>query len=49
MNQAEGFKPEGYEHFLFKLKKSLYGLKQESRQWYLKLDDVMMKQGFIKN
>ncbi|KAJ0585764.1 putative RNA-directed DNA polymerase [Helianthus annuus] len=49
MKQPEGFKPEGQEQLVCKLKKSIYGLKQASRQWYLKFDEVMKKQGFMKN
>lgn len=49
MTQPDGFKPEGQEHLVCKLKKSIYGLKQASRQWYLKFDEVMKKQGYIKN
>jgi hypothetical protein len=49
MKQPEGFKPEGQEHLVCKLKKSIYGLKQASRQWYLKFDEVMKTQGFMKN
>jgi hypothetical protein len=49
MKQPEGFKPEGQEHLVCKLKKSIYGLKQASRQWYLKFDEVMKTQGFVKN
>ena len=49
MKQPEGFKPEGQEHLVCKLKKSIYGLKQASRQWYLKFDEVMKRQGFMKN
>ncbi|KAJ0862094.1 putative RNA-directed DNA polymerase [Helianthus annuus] len=49
MKQPEGFEPEGQEHLVCKLKKSIYGLKQASRQWYLKFDEVMKKQGFMKN
>ncbi|KAI3784527.1 hypothetical protein L1987_43626 [Smallanthus sonchifolius] len=49
MRQPEGFKPEGQEQLVCKLKKSIYRLKQASRQWYLKFDEVMKKQGFIKN
>ncbi|KAD3337122.1 hypothetical protein E3N88_32642 [Mikania micrantha] len=49
MKQPEGFMPEGQEHLVCKLKKSIYGLKQASRQWYLKFDEVMKKHGFLKN
>ena len=31
MQQPEGFKPEGQEHLVCKLKKSIYRLKQASR------------------
>lgn len=32
-----------------KLQKSIYGLKQASRQWYLKYDEVVTAFGFIEN
>jgi len=31
------------------LKKSIYGLKQASRQWYLKFHDVISSFGFVEN
>ena len=37
MEQLEGFKVDGKENFVCKLKKSLYGLKQAPRQWYKKV------------
>jgi hypothetical protein len=49
MTQSEGFVVEGKEHMGCKLKKSIYGLKQASRQWYLKFDEVIKKFGFIEN
>ena len=32
-----------------RLKRSIYGLKQASRQWYLKFDEVITKFGFKEN
>jgi hypothetical protein len=49
MAQSEGFVMKGKEHMGYKLKKFIYGLKQASRQWYLKFDEVIKKFGFIKN
>jgi hypothetical protein len=49
MTQPEGFIEEGSEHLVCKLKKSIYGLKQASRQWYLKFDSVMASHGFEEN
>src|SRR5438105_8527355 len=49
MAQPEGFVVEGKEHMGCQLKKSIYGLKQASRQWYLKFDEVIRKFGFSEN
>jgi hypothetical protein len=49
MTQPEGFVVEGKEHMQCKLKKSLYGLKQVSRQWYIKFDEVIRSFDFTKN
>ena len=49
MKQLEGFSSSQGEHLVWKLKKSLYGLKQASCQWYLKFHDEISSFGFEKN
>jgi hypothetical protein len=49
MFQPEGFAEAGKEHLVCKLNKSIYGLKQASRQWYLKFDQVVTSFGFNEN
>jgi hypothetical protein len=49
MAQPEDFVIEGKEYMGYRLKKSIYGLKQVSRQWYLKFDEIIKKIGFLKN
>ena len=48
MEEPEGFKVDGKENFVCKLKKSFYGLKQAPRQWYKKFESVMGDQGYKK-
>jgi len=36
MIQPKGFQVDGHEEKVYNLKRSLYGLKQSLRQWYLK-------------
>ena len=49
MAQPKGFIVEGKERMGCRLKKSIYGLKQASRRWYLKFDETIRKFGFKEN
>ena len=49
MDQLEGFYVKEKKHIICKLKKSIYGLKQSSGQWYLKFNDTITSFGFKKN
>ena len=49
MSQPIGIEEVGKEHMVCKLHKSIYGLKQASRQWYLKFDEVVTTNGFTEN
>jgi hypothetical protein len=40
---------EGKKHIGCRLKKSIYGLKQASRQWYLKFNETIKSFGFKEN
>ena len=44
----EGFVNKGHEHLVCKLKKSLYGLKQEPRSSYVKIDSFFYQKSFLK-
>jgi hypothetical protein len=49
MAQPEGFVVNGKEQMAYKLNKLIYGLKQASRQWNLKFDQVIKKFWFREN
>jgi hypothetical protein len=44
--QPKGFVVKGKEHMGCHLRKSIYGLKQASRQWYLMFNDTIRSFGF---
>ena len=49
MAQLKGCVMEGKERMGCRLKKSINGLKQASRRWYLKFDETIRKFGFKEN
>ncbi|GJS92645.1 retrotransposon protein, putative, ty1-copia subclass [Tanacetum coccineum] len=49
MEQPEGFVNPKYPNRVCKLKRSIYGLKQASRQWNKRFDDKIKKFGFTQN
>ncbi|PKI53543.1 hypothetical protein CRG98_026088 [Punica granatum] len=49
MTQLEGFSDPQSVGKVFKLQRSIYGLKQVSRSWNLRIDDAVKEFGFIKN
>ena len=49
MKQHEGFSSREGEHLVCKFKKSIYGLKQVSCQWYYKFHGVITSFGFVEN
>lgn len=50
MEQPEGFEQtESGENLVYKLKKSLYGLKQSGRNWYKLLNDYLEQNDFERN
>ncbi|RVW68505.1 Retrovirus-related Pol polyprotein from transposon TNT 1-94 [Vitis vinifera] len=49
MEQPTGFVEVGNEDLVCKLNKSIDGLKQASRQWYLKFDRIITQNGFKEN
>ncbi|RVW22637.1 Retrovirus-related Pol polyprotein from transposon TNT 1-94 [Vitis vinifera] len=49
MVQLENFESNNSKQLVCKLKRSIYGLKQASRQWYRKFDQVITSFGFKEN
>ena len=47
MRQPPGFINKDEEHLVWKLKKSLYGLKQSSRCWNRKIDESLKQLGYL--
>ena len=47
MEQLLGFVAQRETHLLCRLKKALYELKQSPRAWFDKLNEVLMRVGFV--
>lgn len=48
MQQPEGYEKSRLEELVFRLQKSIYGLKQSRRNWNEKLHAVLTKMGFVR-
>ena len=48
IQQLEGFEAKGKENLVCRMRNTLYGLKQEPRQWYQKFQSFMMEHAFHK-
>ncbi|KAL0448248.1 UNVERIFIED_CONTAM: Copia protein [Sesamum latifolium] len=49
MDQPEGFTTVGEEQNVYRLQRSIYGLKQASQSWKTHFDEVIRGYNFIKN
>ncbi|GJS68379.1 zinc finger, CCHC-type containing protein [Tanacetum coccineum] len=49
ISQPQGFIMPGNKNNVCKLIKSLYGLKQEPKQWHQKFDEVVLSNGYLLN
>ena len=46
MQQPKGFELEGKESFVYRLERSLYGLKQSPRLWYKRFNEFIVSHGY---
>lgn len=48
VRQPKGFVQKGHEDKVYKLLKALYGLRQAPRAWYSRLNQYLLRLGFVK-
>jgi hypothetical protein len=48
MRQAKGYETHGKEHYVCRLNRAIYGLKQSGREWYNMFCRIMFKFGFTR-
>ena len=49
MDQPLGFVAQGESGLVYKLRRSLYGLKQSPRAWFSRFSSVIQESGMIRN
>jgi hypothetical protein len=49
MKLPEGFVLKGNKELVYKIKKSVYGLKKSPRMWYQNLDTYILVLGFVRS
>ena len=48
LKQPPGFVHEKHPNYVYRLKKSVYGLRQSPRSWYERLSTFLVDSGFIR-
>ena len=48
MKQPKGFVVKGKQELVWKLKRSLYGVKESPRTWYYNFDTYILSFGFVR-
>ena len=46
LEQPQGHEVPGQEHKVYRMKKELYGLKQDPKAWYIRIDSYLTQNGF---